>query len=304
MDEMEILAIENEALAVRVDPAYGARVVSLRDKVAEREWLTQGPRSPHTGEDVRYLGAEAVGWDECFPTVSPAGAVGTPWQRRLRDHGDLWGRPWVVEHAAPDAATLRYEDPLFSFSRTLTLAGDTLSADYAVENRTDVPLPYLWALHALLSVAPGDRLVIPGLTRVRATHLALGGAALPKAEMPWPETGVLPFALDQMQPPNTTFAAKCLATGMPGGKAWIGRPGAWLSLSWDRSISDLGIWLTYGGWPAPGPGSHQEVAIEPTSASADDLLQAIEAGAAPLGPAETRRWRVSFSRSASGPVGA
>src|SRR5664279_4148592 len=93
-DGAMITWIENDKLRVGIAPAYGARVVSLLDKTSGREWITQGVRSGNTGEDAVYLGAEAVGWDECFPTVGPWDASATPWRRRLRDHGDLWGRPW------------------------------------------------------------------------------------------------------------------------------------------------------------------------------------------------------------------
>jgi len=58
--------IENDRLRVAVTPAYGARVVSLLDKLSGREWMTTGPESPNTGEEVRYWGDEAVAWDECF----------------------------------------------------------------------------------------------------------------------------------------------------------------------------------------------------------------------------------------------
>ncbi len=34
-----------------------------------------------------------------------------------------------------------------------------------VTNRLAAPLPYLWALHALLAVRDGDRMEIPGSSR-------------------------------------------------------------------------------------------------------------------------------------------
>ena len=172
---MTVTLIENDRLRVGVTPAYGARVVSLFDKASGREWMTEGSESANTGEDVRYWGEEAVAWDECFPTVSVWDASGTPWGRKLRDHGDLWGRPWQVDAASVTALTTTYADPQFRFTRTLRLEGSTLVAEYAAENLTDEPLPYLWALHALLAAKPEDRMELAGADTVRAVFLSLDG---------------------------------------------------------------------------------------------------------------------------------
>ena len=109
------------------------------------------------------------------------------------------------------------------------------------------------------------------------------------------ESHVLPFALDEVQPATANFAGKFLVGGLPGGRARIGQPGKWLEYSWDSTISDLGIWITYGAWPTPGAGAHYEVALEPQSALANDLAGATAAGAKPLSPGETRRWQVRLT---------
>lgn len=285
------LIIENAELSVTVTPAYGARVTSLIAKASGREWMTQGSPSPNTGEGAIYSGAEAVGWDECFPTVGACDARDTTWRRRMRDHGDLWGRPWAIDSIDPERVTLSYASPLFVFTRTLTLNGPNLVAAYTVENRNDEHQTYLWALHALLAVHPDDRIELPGVETVRSTYMALGGQMLPVGDIGWRgANGQLPFNLDQAQPASTNFAAKFIATGIPGGTARIGQPGRWLTIAWDESIRDLGIWLTYGAWPTAG--GHYEVALEPQSAPADDLNQAIVSGTKALAPGEKRHWQV------------
>jgi hypothetical protein len=107
----------------------------------------------------------------------------------------------------------------------------------------------------------------------------------------------LPFPLDRVQPPDIAFAAKLAAGHLPAGRARIGKPGQWLDYAWDASIRDLGIWITYGAWPPPA-NDHYEVALEPQSAPADHLGEAIAAGAPPLDPGETRRWQVTLTVSA------
>jgi galactose mutarotase-like enzyme len=290
---MSVTFIENAALRVGVNVGYGARVVSLFDKAAGREWVTQGAASANTGEDADYSGDEAIGWDECFPTVSPWDASATNWGRRLRDHGDLWGRAFQVDAASATALTLSYADPQFRFTRELRLDGTTLIVRYAVENRLARPLPYLWALHALLAVTDKDHIVLPGVDSVRPTFMALRGQTIAAPTLNWPELdGKLPFSLDAVQPANSLFAGKFFASGA-GRLARVGHTGQWLEIAWDASIQHLGTWFTYGAWPSPG--GHHEIALEPTNASADDLGQAIDSGAPPLTPGERREWQVSFS---------
>jgi len=289
--------IENDRVRVGVSAAYGARVVSLFDKASGREWMTGGKESPNTGEDVRYWGDEAVGWDECFPTVSVWDAGGTPWRRKLRDHGDLWGRPWAIDAASETSVTTTYADPQFRFTRTLRLEGGTLVAEYAAENLTAEVLPYLWALHALLAVDPKDRMEISGLGSVRAVFLAIEGKMVKVGNMSWTEpTDALPFALADAQPPSANFMGKRYAENIPGGSARIGHPGARLEIAWDESIAHLGIWITYGAWPAKG--GHYEVALEPTNAPSDHVGQTIDGGYPPLAPRERRTWTVRLTVTA------
>jgi galactose mutarotase-like enzyme len=285
--------IENERLRVGVSPPYGARVVHLVDKASGREWMTQGGESPHVGEDVKYLDKEAVGWDECFPTVGVFDATGTPWARVLRDHGDLWGRPWSVDDALATRMRLTRATPEFSFGRTLSLDGATLIADYALTSRSDNPLPWLWALHVLFAVRDGDRIEIPGLTTATSGFLSHDGKVA-SGRMQWPGPNpAVPFRFDEVQPPSSRYMGKLNAAGLKGGSARIGQPGQWLTMRWDDTIADLGIWMTYGAWFG-----HHEVALEPQNAPGDHLGQTIESGAPPLEPGETKRWRVTLTAGA------
>lgn len=288
-----LATIENQYLRVGVAPYYGARVVSLIDKASGRDWIAPGGESRNISEKAIYLGDEAVGWDECFPTVAPWDGTATSYARQLRDHGDLWGREWIVEASAPDRLRTSYPGREFRFTRELSLDGRSLLAAYSVNNLSPEPLPYLWALHGLLKVQPGERIELPGVEQVSATYLSVDGAMVSQPTLPWTEPGALPFALDTVQAASANFAGKFYASGVAGGTARVGRPGQWLEFAWDQSIDHLGIWITYGAWP--GPGGHHEIALEPTNAPADHLGQAIAAGATPLSPGERRDWRVTLT---------
>lgn len=290
------IVLDNGRIAVGVLPDFGGRVVSLVDGVSGREWIDQGTPSTNIGETATYGRAEATGWDECFPTISPWNGTATMWGRPLRDHGDLWGRPWQVTEQNSTALDAEMTTAEFRFRRRLELDGASLRADYEVENRTGNEMPYLWALHGLLAVSHQDRIVLTGVGEVAATYLALDGRVLVEDRLAWPAPEALPFALDQVQPAQRNFAGKFYAHGIAGRRAAIGHGQQWLTISWGEAIDDLGLWLNYGAWPEP-PGTYH-VALEPTTASVDHLGQALDAGSARwLQPGATDTWTITLTLS-------
>ena len=66
-------------------------------------------------------------------------------------------------------------------------------------------------------------------------------------------------------------------------------------IRFDRTdVPAFGLWFSYGGWPATNP-VHQ-VALEPTTATADDLAQAEALGQARiLAQDQTHRWQVKIT---------
>jgi galactose mutarotase-like enzyme len=285
--------IENEALAVTVAPHYGARVTSLIDKRTGREWMAGGGESTNTGDDAVYLADEAVGWDECFPTVAPWDATTTAWSRRLRDHGDLWGRPWRVDSQSVSSIVTSYATAEFTFTRALVLEGAALQASYSVRNEGSRPLPFMWALHGLLAVSPDDRIELPGVTGVEATYLVHRGRAIFAPHLTWPgPDSAVGLALDRALAAEEHFAGKLYASGL--NTATIGDTRGALHLEWSRDVEHLGIWLNYGGWPEAGGPHH--IALEPTTAPVDHLGQAMVRGTAiTLAPNDSRRWGVTLT---------
>lgn len=285
--------IENETLRVVVLAEYGARVASLIDKRSGRDWMAQGGVSANVGEEAVYSVGEAVGWDECFPTVSRWDAGATPWARRLRDHGDLWGRPWQIDALDAEKLSTSFAGTGFRFARTLRLEGPALIAEYAVANTGTAPLPFMWALHALLATRAGETMRLPGVDAVDAVYLGVAGQHLPRGQVDWAAGRAdLPFPIAEVQPTSARFAAKLYASRLNA--ASVGGEGGWLDFTW-TGVPDIGIWLTYGGWPQPGSDVHH-VALEPTTAAVDHLGQAIERGnAVTLEPGQTHEWQVRLT---------
>lgn len=293
---MPILTIENSDLRVEADTAFGARILSLVDLRSGRDWMAKGPQSTKIGEDAIYLADEAVGWDECFPTVAPWDASGTGFGRKLRDHGDLWGRPFTVDAHSERSLTLSRTNKSFRFTRHLSLNASVLTAHYEVENLADTAMPFMWALHGLLAVTPEDRIVMTGVNQVAASYVSRNGQTIASPQLTWPgpnaETGI---ALDAVRPAASHFAAKLYASHIPAARASIGGRNGWLELAWDNAeIAHLGLWLNYGDWPDTGDVHH--IALEPTTAPVDHLGQALEQGSAVvLDPGASKTWRVTLT---------
>ncbi|MBN8997888.1 MAG: hypothetical protein J0H54_00470 [Rhizobiales bacterium] len=288
------MVIESDRMRVAVEPDFGARVVSLLDRSSARDWIFPGSRTDDVGEDAVYGADAAVGWDECFPTVSPWDASATMWGRPLRDHGELWGRPWQVAALDDRSLVTHFSTREFVFERRLALEDATLAASYRVENRTGAEMPFLWAMHGLLAPRPGDRIALPGRTALAATYLVHDGRRLDLPMLPWPDgTPALGFHLDEVQPEAAGFAGKFYGEGGIG-RAALGRDGEWLVIAWQAPIDALGVWLNYGGWPEPPRGHH--LALEPTTAAADHLGQALAAGrAARIAPGGTATWTITLT---------
>jgi hypothetical protein len=264
---MDKIVLCNDQIELALIPEFGARVVALIDRQTGRDWIAAGPAKGSSEDDAVFDADAATGWDECFPTVAPCALSDG---RRLRDHGDLWGRAWVISGLSEHSVTAAYEEHRFRFARSIALDGPVVSCGYLVENLQGQSFDYLWAMHLLLAATENDRIELPQGTAMRFTFRSDSGALETTS---WPGAGA--FALSHVQQASTRYAAKLQFDEAPAGGARIGDEAGSLRISGTGPYaSSLGLWLCYGGWPAAA-GVHQ-IAIEPTSAPADDLLSARE----------------------------
>ena len=280
------------AVELEVVSEVGARVVSLRDRRRDREWLVQGaPPSEQevrdwSAEDVEFWGRESFGWDECLPTVAVCADPRDPLAPPLRDHGDQWGRgTYLAIDEERGALEHTWSVPRWPYrlSRRLSFAAeDTVRAEYTLASLATEDLPLLWSQHAVLRLEPGARMELPGITRVRRTGQR--GIELPR-EPAWPiATTSEGRALDLTRVRSAEgWAVKLYATPL-GPIAAVAPDGARLELDWDHGFAPaLGIWMAYGGWPPHGL-PYEQVALEPTTSMDDDLASARSAGRARLLP--------------------
>lgn len=286
----DALTLSSAAVQVTLVPDFGARITSLTDLRSGRDWVVPGPLIGGQSDDATFGGAESRGWDECFPTVAPCESA--EWKRRLRDHGDIWGRPTQCTQVA-DGIKSTFSGDGFHFQRRLMLQDDVLHITYVCENNGADRFPYMWSQHCLLATSSDDTLFVTGAQAMDVTAV-LGQRTPPQRQFIWPAFDDQRSDLTRIEDVEAGWAMKAYAP--VGGKvaAGVQGPNGGIEFEWHGDeIPFLGLWLDYGGWPA-GASQHQ-IAIEPTTAPTDDLVSAQTTGHERwLNPSESHTWTLSI----------
>lgn len=276
----DVLRLESATVALAMAPHFGARIITLTDKRTGRNWLVPGALDGARDDDASYLAPQARGWDECYPTVGRCEAP--HWGRTLRDHGDLWGRPWRCSQSN-NTLSATYCGGEIEFTRHLELNDDNLVGTYEIKNTSNNELPGLWSQHCLLACRPGETLALDGIVA-----LTRGGQNVDLDDV----DGV---DFTRVHDIEKGVALKAYGAVESRARIRIAGEGGGIEFSWSASDAPyLGLWLDYGGWPADAP-VHQ-IAVEPTTSPTDDLAGALAGGHALwLTPGEHRHWQTTIT---------
>ncbi len=304
--EWPSIRLSTDAAELEVVGEVGARVVSLRDKRRDREWLLQGSppaelqQMAWAQEDVVFGGPESFGWDECLPTTSVCADPLTPDGRPLRDHGDQWGRgAYLTLDEVHGAVEHTWSVPRWDYRMHRRLSFDddqTVLAEYAIVSHANDPLPISWAQHGVLALEPGCRIDLPGVTHVVSSTTM--GIDLP-VELPWPRaTTADGRELDLSRVSTEEGWATVVYAAAAEGAAVVAPDGARLGFEWDHQFAPvLRIWQAYGGWPL-GEAPVEQVALEPCTSMHDHLAAAMADGKErALAPGAELRWWVRLRLS-------
>ena len=286
-----MMRLSNEFIDMEIAPAFGARIVSLTDRRSGRNWLVPGDCVGNTSDMAIYGGLQARGWDECFPTIAPCrhpvdGKV-------MRDHGDLWGRPWTCSIIA-GRLDCEFSHSDYRFCRSIGLHEDQIEVAYQVENRKGSLLAYIWSQHCLLATTPDDRIELNGFADFAVSGGVNNGLTIPEHSFDWPELRMAGKSLNTIMPEDARFALKAYGLGTGLARAKVLGPESGIAFSWNcDDMPCLGLWLDYGGWPADAP--VRQIAIEPTTAAADDLEAAARLGhMRQIPPGGTHSWKITI----------
>jgi len=292
-----VVGLRTPVAELTMVPALGGRIIGLRSRRTGREWCWHRPGADwlwanRAGDD--FGTSPQAGIDECVPSVARC-----EWRKRtIPDHGEVWFQSWKLDPAELAAGRLRAVVRLpvspFVFGRTISAGPDAAFVfDYELTNLGGAAEPFLWSLHPLFNILPGDRLELPaGVRRLRLN----GGLGVPITfgdvwAYPEPFPGV---RLDRLEVPGAPpGCVKGFAGPLADGCAALVNDGNGdrLELRWDaRVLPHCGLWLNCGH------GGFHHVALEPTNGAPDSLADAVERwrqhGTVDAGA--TVRWSVSW----------
>ena len=262
----DVYWLNNGDIELAVVPELGAKIISLKNLRTGREWMWHPPGGLKLFRNVsgdHFSQSPLTGTDECLPTIAPCSWRGC----ELPDHGEVWSVPWATDAELWKDGILKTSVRLklspFEFERTIALHENEINLSYRLNNLSAQDEVFVWALHPLLKLQPGDRLEMPSATRA-----LLDGAA-------WVDdvTSAVPDKNHE----------KIFAAPVPEGRATIRNQvtGEYLDFRWNPAENNaLGLWLTRGGWHG-----HHHFALEPTNAKHDSLAVAAGQNCCGLAPA-------------------
>jgi galactose mutarotase-like enzyme len=294
-DGFERVLVENERVSLTLLPGLGAKIVSLVDRLVEREWMAPPARPYRYGEiGDAFTDHDCSGWDECFPNIAAGEypVAGGEMAPPLVDHGELWSQSWMLElgEDGVSAVVNGFHFP-YSFERRLRLEGDRVLLDYQVRNTGNRPFRCLWAAHPLFAAEPGMRIMAPVST--------VYSNDAPREQYEWPVATMVDGTRQDLSAfgGRDNFALKLFTAKGAVRRVALAdtnTAGAWIGMDFDPKLCPhLGLWLNEGGWPEGAPLRH--VALEPTSSRADQLDLAMKLGDTwLLEPGKPRSWSINL----------
>ena len=298
-----MIVLRSEGLLVRLDPRHGGELLDLVHLPSGRQLLGRPSFSsaepvPGDLDEDTWTASYRGGWQLVLPNAGNACEVAGD---RHGFHGRASNDPWEVVEASAAEALLRWEGHGIEARRTLSVAGDTLTA--AVELRAvagRAPLVVLEHLSVGLELLdPEVEIVLPP---GRAYELSerTGPAAPPPGAPLWPEIRLLDGRCERADrwPIATRRSRYLVVTDVPEHRAAVRNPvtGAGLELSWEGELLRH-VWLWHEARVYAGRWREQAeiLVIEPTSVPHGlGLATAIENGQACwLEPGEVVDYRLA-----------
>ena len=279
-------------------PSLGGRVISLRSRKTGREWCWHRSCADwlwanQPGDD--FGGSTQAGVDECVPTVAACTWRG----RTIPDHGEVWAQAWTLDAdelaAGRLTASVRCEVSALDFRRAIRAdAEGNFIFDYALTNRGETAQEYLWCVHPLFAIEPGDRLELPAEVTGWRVNGGLGDRPIASGDV-WKYPEPFPgYRLDRLETPGMPCGCvKGFAGPLTEGRAALANAttGDRLELTWDVAQNPwLGLWLNRGH------GGFHHVALEPGCGAPDSLAEAVERWRqfATIAPGATARWSLRW----------
>lgn len=300
INAMETLLLENELLEVKILPAFGGKISSIRSKLSKEEFLLSPLTSYHrVSSHAGFDQGDGGGFDECLPSVASCEEI--LGEAAVPDHGDLWRVNWQVDSSTTQDIILHANSTsrLFRLTKRAQLVSSSLILDYSLCNLSHSPATWLWSAHPLLRVEEGDLILLPDEIKEITVEYSSKDQFQQRSRIDWPHAQTLSGSmidLSSVQARDGMTAYKLFARMGKAGWASLyrRRTGQGLVFRFKPSeIPFLGLWICSGAWPECGDKKQYTVALEPTNTDFDSLADAYRNGhACSLDARKFRHWRL------------
>lgn len=305
VDGMRAVSVASRHMRMTVLIGLGAKVISLRSRRTDREFLWRDPHRSFRPAKFgsAYASYDISGLDDCLPGIDACTYPESPWRGTpVVDHGELWSVPWSCSEV-DDGLRLEVQGHYFPYRLTKTVRFDPdvakVDFDYHMENLGSAPLKFNWAAHPLFCAQEGMELTIPGRVRGTATF-ALRGRIAVGQEFQWP-------LVPSPSGGNVDYSRLGPTAIAENDKVYVAAPvEGWCALehpSWGERLKIwfspedlpwLGVCINHAGWPESHPGYW--IAVEPSTSREDLLDRAIASGSArEVAPGASWNWSWAVS---------
>ncbi|MDP1852250.1 MAG: hypothetical protein Q8K48_07550 [Candidatus Planktophila sp.] len=156
--------LKNDSLKVSVIPELGAKIVQIRDKQANYEWLWDYPTCPIRARQPNdnYDEHDITGFNKCFPNIGINTYPGDP-NITYPDYGELWSQAWSCQKSDNSIVTTTTGKVFsYKFHREITLKNCSLVFSYVIENTGQESFKGFWSDHPLFHAVEGMQILLSG----------------------------------------------------------------------------------------------------------------------------------------------
>ena len=271
----EAYSLESDEISCVCIPQRGGKIASIKHRKTGFELLFQNPKGFFSDADnnSRFEDFEACGFDDAFPSIDAEDVIISGDLIPYPDHGEIWSAKFDCTELL-DGISLAFDSKLLNYSlkKTFIAEGNKLKCLYSIKNNGDKSFPYFYAMHCLVNIEKGMRLIFPnGTTSVMNVMDSprLGSAG---TKYSFPKDGINGSEYDftSLVEYNEPMMDKHYVNGAINegrcGYEYV-QSGIRALIEYDcKKLPFLGFWVTQGGFRGD-----YNCALEPTSGFYDSI---------------------------------
>ena len=282
-DQLQVVQLENEWLAISILPEVGAKLYDLIWKPTGRNFLWHNPRiAPQKyAIEANFDNYWCGGWDEGFPTCDACEHQGENYPNLGELRSLQWNVISVDRERGNQVVRLSAFGPISPVraEKTVTLvdAAPVVKVNYEITNLGPGSIDFIWGTHPCLAVTPNMMFRIPARTGIvgLSSDASLGA---PGERYAWPMIDTPAGRTDMSRTRAIDAKMFCghYATDLEAGwyAAEDSETGEGFLLSFPvEQCPYLWLWLVYGGWRG-----YHHVIVEPWTSYPVHLADAVRGG--------------------------